>query len=172
MCPHQLSDHTGAQGQQGLPTGLPTCMVTDWATDCEDPHRWLRTARRILQVHVIFAGGVKMSEPDDKIHADGAADGPEHEGPSLGLDSSAGPPPTPHGPGDAPAGSEGTGGIHDGVADGSSDLTVPGHSFDGAVDSPVVDPSARSGEPIAESQSPGYDRDWQDEGADGPGGRE
>lgn len=105
-----------------------------------------------------------MSETDGAIHADGTADGPEHEGTSLGLDQPTGPPPALHGPADDPTGSGGSIGVTDGGADGSLDLTVDA-GFDGAVDSPVVEDTEVSGD---EGDSPGYDRDWQDDGANDP----
>ncbi len=110
-----------------------------------------------------------MSESDGEIHFDGAADGPEHEGTSLGFDGTTGPGGSGHGPADDPAGAGGTSGISDGGADGTVDQTAGASGFDGAVDSPVLEPTEGGvgAEEGADSSSYGSS-DWQDEGADGP----
>ena len=107
-----------------------------------------------------------MSQSDGVIHFDGTADGPEHQGTSMGFDG--GGPPSLHGPADDPTGSGGMGGINDGAADGA--LDAGGLSgFDGVLDSPIPDQDVASGNAEGESAS---DEDWEDEGADEPGAGE
>ncbi|GAA2104235.1 hypothetical protein GCM10009841_22020 [Microlunatus panaciterrae] len=114
--------------------------------------------RRAYREKRSIGGRIRMS--NDAIHADGTADGPEHEGPSLGMDTpTTVPPPTLHGPADDPTGSGGDGPISDGMADGPLDETVNA-GFDGSQDTPTAD--AQKG------GASGYQREWQDEGADGP----
>lgn len=103
-----------------------------------------------------------MSSTDDAIHADGTADGPAHEGTSLGMDTPPGPPVPAHGPADDPAGAGGTSGLSDGEADGPFDQTTGAAGFDGTLDSPAIEEGK-----VTESEDPSEGpRQWTDEGAD------
>jgi hypothetical protein len=110
-----------------------------------------------------------VTESDGEIHFDGTADGPEHEGTSLGFDGTPGSGSSGHGPADDPTGSGGTSGVSDGGADGSVDQTAGASGFDGTGDSPVLEPTEGRADAEDGTGSASYgSSDWQDEGADGP----